>query len=66
MNPTLAQQYGEPEAGVETGLLANANCGGENVHRGIVLGALLGAGRGSEAIGQELKRGLKVLVCKAP
>jgi len=29
-------------AAVEAGLLANANLGGDNVHRGIVLGALLG------------------------
>ena len=28
---------------VWTGLLANANAGGENVHRGSILGAVLGA-----------------------
>jgi len=40
-------------------LLANANTGGENVHRGEILGALLGAAHGAAAIPEELKRGLK-------
>ena len=40
-------------------LLANANAGGENVHRGLVLGALVGAQVGARAIPDELKRGLK-------
>lgn len=35
-------------SGVETGLLANANAGGENVARGAALGALLGAAHGYE------------------
>jgi len=39
-------------------LLANANAGGENVHRGLVLGALVGAHVGAAAIPQELKDGL--------
>ena len=39
-------------------LLANANAGGENVHRGLVLGAIVGANVGSRAIPDELKRGL--------
>jgi len=39
--------------------LANANCGGENVHRGIVLGALLGAEAGENGIPEHLKKGLK-------
>lgn len=43
----------------EGGLLANANVGGENVHRGIVLGALLGAEVGEKAIPEHLKTGLK-------
>lgn len=43
----------------EQGLLANANCGGENVHRGIVLGALLGAEAGERGIPEHLKTGLK-------
>lgn len=40
-------------------LLANANAGGENVHRGLVLGALVGAQVGARAIPDELKRGLR-------
>lgn len=43
----------------ERGLLANANTGGENVHRGIVLGALLGAQAGESGIPDHLKKGLK-------
>eukprot|EP00568_Trieres_chinensis_P015438 CAMPEP_0183319354 /NCGR_PEP_ID=MMETSP0160_2-20130417/63314_1 /TAXON_ID=2839 ORGANISM="Odontella Sinensis, Strain Grunow 1884" /NCGR_SAMPLE_ID=MMETSP0160_2 /ASSEMBLY_ACC=CAM_ASM_000250 /LENGTH=379 /DNA_ID=CAMNT_0025485809 /DNA_START=93 /DNA_END=1232 /DNA_ORIENTATION=+ len=42
-----------------TGLLANANVGGENVHRGAVLGAALGASVGEENLGpQEMLGGL--------
>jgi len=41
-----------------TCLLANANAGGENVHRGLVLGALMGAQVGSSGIPSELKTGL--------
>jgi len=40
-------------------LLANANVGGENVHRGIVLGALLGAEAGEQGIPEHLKTELK-------
>ena len=36
--------------------LANANCGGENVHRGLVLGAVLGAAHG---VPEDLRVGLK-------
>lgn len=39
-------------------MLANANCGGENVHRGCVLGALLGAYHGEKSIPSHLKDGL--------
>lgn len=39
-------------------LLANANIGGENVHRGAVLGAILGAHAGDEELPFELKDGL--------
>ena len=39
-------------------VLANANCGGENVHRGLVLGALIGAQVGASGIPRELKEGL--------
>ena len=42
----LALKYArEPEQG----LIANTNLGGDNVHRGGVLGALLGAANGVEA-----------------
>ena len=41
---------------VESALLANANAGGDNVHRGIVLGILLGAA--NKEIPEHLKRGL--------
>jgi len=43
----------------EAAVLANANCGGENVHRGCVLGALLGAAVGESGIPGHLKAGLK-------
>lgn len=39
-------------------VLANANRGGENVHSGIIIGALLGAAQGSAEIPKELKEGL--------
>eukprot|EP01079_Euglenida_sp_SAG-EU17-18_P007109 gene7109-6728_t len=56
----MAMKYTAPQAGnnVWTGLLANANNGGENVHRGAVLGALLGVHAGMEAIPKELVQGL--------
>jgi len=44
--------------GIWKALLANANIGGENVHRGAVLGAILGARVGDENLPQELKSGL--------
>jgi len=40
-----AKYHDRPEAG----LIANTNLGGDNVHRGAVLGALLGAANGYEA-----------------
>jgi ADP-ribosylglycohydrolase len=40
------------------GLLANANVGGENVHRGSILGAILGARAGEDALPINLKKGL--------
>ena len=43
---------------LEECLLANANAGGENVHRGLVLGALVGAHVGASRIPDELKSGL--------
>jgi ADP-ribosyl-[dinitrogen reductase] hydrolase len=39
-------------------LLANANCGGENVHRGSVLGAILGARAGVDQLPKHLQTGL--------
>ena len=39
-------------------LIANANIGGENVHRGAVLGAILGARAGDENLPTGLKSGL--------
>lgn len=47
------------EEGIEQILLANANIGGENVHRGAVLGALLGASAGRSGIPEHLVSGLK-------
>lgn len=43
----------------EKAMMANANCGGENVARGMLLGALLGATHGASRIPQRLKDGLK-------
>jgi ADP-ribosylglycohydrolase len=40
------------------GVLANANVGGENCHRGAVVGALLGAAAGERAIPASLRDGL--------
>jgi len=40
-------------------VLANANRGGENVHSGIVIGALLGAAQGAKELPTELKEGLR-------
>ncbi|CAE8584913.1 unnamed protein product [Polarella glacialis] len=39
-------------------LLASANAGGENVHRGAVLGALVGASGGIHALPEEFRKGL--------
>ena len=41
---------------LESALLANANAGGDNVHRGMVLGLLVGAA--SEEVPAMLKTGL--------
>ncbi|MFO1069017.1 MAG: ADP-ribosylglycohydrolase family protein [Geminicoccaceae bacterium] len=41
---------------LEAALLANANAGGDNVHRGAVLGLLLGAA--TDSVPERLKRGL--------
>ena len=42
----------------ENGLIANTNLGGDNAHRGAVLGALLGAGNGMEAFPDRYIHGL--------
>jgi len=52
----FAYKYG---GDFETCLLANTNCGGENVARGMILGALLGAAHGARQIPANLKEGLK-------
>jgi len=44
--------------GIWKALVANANRGGENVHSGAVLGAILGARVGDENLPQSLKSGL--------
>lgn len=48
-------RYGDDFA---SGVLANANVGGENCHRGAVVGALLGAAAGQDAIPANLRTGL--------
>jgi len=56
--PSLIHFAGKYAENFEEALLANANCGGENVHRGCVLGAVLGAYHGEKAIPAHLKDGL--------
>ena len=46
------------DADVFEALMANANAGGENVHRGALLGAVLGANAGDSKLPPELKAGL--------
>jgi ADP-ribosylglycohydrolase len=43
----------------EKGLIANTNLGGDNVHRGAVLGALLGAGNGMKSFPERWIKGLR-------
>jgi len=43
----------------EQGLVANTNLGGDNVHRGAVLGSLLGAANGLEAFPSRWVKGLR-------
>jgi hypothetical protein len=43
-------------AGLESSLLANANAGGDNVHRGMILGLLVGAA--TESVPDHLRQGL--------
>jgi len=51
-------KYSKQSDGARKGLLANANVGGENVHRGAVLGAILGAHTGLENLHPRLIEGL--------
>jgi len=57
--PSLIHFAGKYGGDFQAALLANANCGGENVHRGEVLGALLGAAHGAARIPDALKQGLR-------
>mmetsp|Transcript_11958 Transcript_11958/g.17980 ORF Transcript_11958/g.17980 Transcript_11958/m.17980 type:complete len:381 (-) Transcript_11958:134-1276(-) len=54
--PTLnmIKKYTSENNDVWTGILANANTGGENVHRGSILGAVLGAHAGIEKMPPKL------------
>lgn len=58
--PTLdmISKYTQSGADIWTALINNANIGGENVHRGAVLGAILGARVGDENLPKQLKEGL--------
>ncbi|MFZ1641133.1 MAG: ADP-ribosylglycohydrolase family protein [Candidatus Contendobacter sp.] len=48
-----------PSDDLEAALIANANAGGDNCHRGAVLGAILGAALGFPAIPERWIRGLQ-------
>jgi ADP-ribosylglycohydrolase len=52
----LAARYSD---NFEAALVANTNVGGDNCHRGAVLGALLGAALGYQAIPERWIRGLR-------
>ncbi|KAJ8599593.1 hypothetical protein CTAYLR_004708 [Chrysophaeum taylorii] len=56
--PSTLQMAVTYSTDVWTALLANANAGGENVHRGSVLGAILGAGAGASKLPRRLVDGL--------
>ena len=47
-----------PKRDAWTGLVANANVGGENVHRGSIMGAVLGARAGYDRLPSQLVEGL--------
>jgi len=51
-------RYGPSGKGTEA-LVGNANCGGDNCHRGAALGALLGAAHGVAAFDPWVQQGLK-------
>lgn len=52
----LAWKYADD---FETGVIANTNVGGDNCHRGTVVGALLGAVVGIEGIPERFRQGLR-------
>mmetsp|Transcript_216 Transcript_216/g.539 ORF Transcript_216/g.539 Transcript_216/m.539 type:complete len:82 (+) Transcript_216:1416-1661(+) len=54
----MMAKYTSKENDAWTGLVANANVGGENVHRGAVLGAVLGARAGYERLPSKMINGL--------
>ena len=56
----MISKYTQQSSGETTwnALLANANVGGENVHRGAVIGAILGARTGDERLPSQMKDGL--------
>lgn len=57
--PVLIHFAAKYSGDFERALLANANAGGANVDRGLLLGAILGAQAGEKAIPEHLKTGLK-------
>jgi len=57
--PTLLHLAYRHAGSLEAALLANANVGGENCHRGSALGALLGAANGARAIAAPWTQGLR-------
>ncbi len=54
--PLLIYQLYKNEFDFQKSILANANAGGDNVHRGMISGLLVGAA--CDEIPQELKEGL--------
>ncbi len=51
----LAWKYADD---FESGIIANTNVGGENCHRGAVIGALLGGAAGREGLPKRLVEGI--------
>lgn len=56
--PPTINMIAKYQANCWDGLLANANVGGENVHRGSILGAVLGARAGLQNLPTNLREGL--------
>ena len=54
----MVAKYMPPRSNVWDALIANANVGGENVHRGSILGAVLGARAGVSGLPPQLINGL--------